>query len=74
MSGLVWIQAVRRFSDVPDGVISIFVSGPELIVKLARVQLKSLDPNRAPQNVGPDLVMSPMELSPLMHRLLFIWT
>ena len=36
MSGLIWIQAVRRSSDVPDGVISIDASGSEMIVLLTR--------------------------------------
>ena len=82
MSGLIWIQAVRRSSDVPDGVFSIYVSGPELIVWLARDGLtERFGPRsgstkcRAWSRSKPfdALVMSPMELSPLMHRVLFIW-
>ena len=76
MSGLIWIQAVRRSSDVPDGVISIYVSGPELIVWLARDGLTEwFGPRsgstkcRARSGSKPSdaLVMSPMVLSPFMY-------
>ena len=76
MSGLIWIQAVRRSSDVQDGVISIYVSGPELIVWLARDGLtERFGPRsgstkcRARSGSKPfdALVMSPMVLSTFIY-------
>ena len=76
MSGLIWIQAIQRSSDVPDGVISIYVSGPELIVWLARDGLIERFGPRTGSTKCRDwsgskpfgaLVMSPMVLSPFMY-------
>ena len=76
MSGLIWIQAIRCSSDVPDGVVSIYVPGPELIIWLARDGLtERFGPRsgstkcRAWSGSKPFdvLVMSPMVLSPFLY-------
>ena len=76
MSGLISIHAVRRSSDITDGVISIYVSGPELIVWLQRDGLtERFGPRsgstkcRAWSGSKPfdALVMSLMVLSPFMY-------
>ena len=56
MSGLIWIQAVRRSTDAPMELSPFMYLDPSWLFGLQEtVWLNGLDPEPAPQNVGPGL-------------------